>query len=478
MPPTPTALCAARALPRTLRVVALILASALAASSAGIPSSCSGVTEIVVGQSAGATAIELGAAEGLRTAILEASQLTTLPLRLVQYNHTTQEELLSNVKKLVEEDCAFLIAATTATSDSEPTLLANLKAYGVPLVGSMSASESLRDIANNTATFTRNYTGTAEEVTLPFVVNVRASGSDELNAVLSQVSQDWASLSRVALVAHDTPYGQWAYNYVDGSLEVLTGTSGLLSNAFLSQTNLTDTVLASSMAALFATATPKAIVLCTLPDATARVVTWLAQSSHSGIPVYAVAWTSGTALNAALDTATRALLNSKGYELYFTQEVPEPVPASLVGATPLIRKFNEAGTAYKSHSALEGYLTGWFIYEVLQQAAVRFSATVTRGDFLYTVFEDLRTFDVQGVTLGPYGDGGTDSSSTQTDDDACNQGVHEVFMTLFDPVNGTQTQLSEATLKFAGCMAPQWTSGGVLTLVGSVTLSDTTEDTE
>eukprot|EP00727_Mastigamoeba_balamuthi_P002893 m51a1_g12600 hypothetical protein (593) ;mRNA; f:1568-3714 len=415
----------------------------------GVPAACANVTDIVVGQSAGNTLNWQGAAEGLRAAIAQAALLTTLPIRLVQYNHSTEKELLANVKKLVEEDCAFLIAATTPQSATLSTLLADLKDYD---------------------------TGTAEEVTLPFVVNIRASGSDELNAVLTVLSDDWENLSQLALVAHDSTYGQWVFDYVDSSLKVLTGSSGVMSSAFVPTTEMNDSALESAMAALFATSTPKAIIVSTMPNTTAQVLDWLAHSSHSCVPVYMISWVSATDLSNSLNTTTKALLNKKSIELYLTQSMPDPVPDSLVGATPLVRKFNEAGTTHKSRAALEGYLTGWFIYEVVQQAAVRYSTTVTRGDFLYTIFEDLRTFDVQGVTLGPYGDGGTDSSSTQTDDDACNQGVHEVYMTFFDPVEGSQTQLAGDTLMFAGCMAPQWTSGGVLTLVGSVELSDADDD--
>eukprot|EP00727_Mastigamoeba_balamuthi_P013528 m51a1_g8799 putative pas domain-containing protein tyrosine kinase (1036) ;mRNA; r:248354-253665 len=445
----------------------------------GVPAACANVTDIVVGQSAGITLNWQGAAEGLRIAIAKAALLTTLPIRLVQYNHSSEAELLANVKKLVEEDCAFLIAATTPQSETEPALLATLRAYGVPLVGPMSASESLRDIANNTATFTRNHTGTAEEVTLPFVVNIRASGSDELNAVLKVVSGQWEDLSRLALVAHDSAYGQWVFDSVDSSLKVLTGSSGVMSSAFLPSTEMADSALESAMAALFATSTPKAIIVSTMPNTTAQVIEWLAHSSHSSIRVYAISWVSSTDLRSSLNTTTNALLDSQGIEIFLTNSMPNPTPSSRKTAAPLVRKFGDAGSMFNSRATLEGYLTGWFIYEVLQRSAARYSASVTRGDFLYAIFEGMRTFDVQGVTLGPYGDGGTDSTSRQTADDACNQGVHEVYVMPYNPPRGgRKAQTSETTLKFAGCMAPQWTSGGVLTLLGAVYLADAPEDSD
>eukprot|EP00727_Mastigamoeba_balamuthi_P013556 m51a1_g8823 putative extracellular ligandbinding (986) ;mRNA; f:353086-357417 len=438
-----------------LHAAALTLACAHSCWGAGLPAKCAGVTDIVVGVSMGKSMIEKGAAEGLLAAIREASKLTTLSIRPVQYNHTTE-------------------VTTTGISSTEPSLLQFLGGYGVPFVGSLSPTESLRVIDNRTASFTRS---TGSVVTLPIVVNVRASGSDELNAVLTYLAANWSTLSQVSLIAHNTPYGEWAYEYIDGSLKVLTGSSGVMSASFLGTDTMTDAQVSSAMKTLFTPSAPRAIIVCTTPNTTAQVVEWLAKSSYTGVPLYLVSWVSGTDMYTKLSSTAKELLDSKGFDMYFTQNMPTPTPSSLKGATPLVRKFNSAGTYYKSHSALEGYLVGWFVYEVLQEAAARYSTAPTRGDFVYTVFEDLRTFDVQGVILGPYGDGGTYSGSTQSSDDACNQGVHEVFLTKFEPMNGSQTQVADATIKFSGCNAPQWSSGGTVTLVSSVEVSGSTGGT-
>eukprot|EP00727_Mastigamoeba_balamuthi_P013578 m51a1_g8843 putative pas domain-containing protein tyrosine kinase (1217) ;mRNA; r:450006-454500 len=459
-----------------IALVLLLACSPQRARADTVPAKCAGVTDIVIGQSADNTQIDLGAAEGLRAAIAEAARLTKLPLRVVRYNHTTEEELMANVKRLVEEDCAFMIAATTATSVTQPSLLAYLKSYNVPFVGSLSSSQDLRSVANLTALFTRSTSTSA--VTLPFVVNVRPSASDELNAVLSILSHDWASLSQVALVVHNTPYGEWAYQYVDKSLRVLTGSTGLLSKFFFGTDPMTDEQVGSAMATLLKPTAPKTIIMGTIPSTTAQLVTWLAHSSYSDLSLYMlVSWMSGTDLYTSLDAQTKALLDSKNIRIHITQNMPDPAPASLKGAIPLIRRFDQSQSSYRSHSALEGYLVGWFIYEVAQHAAARYGLPLTHGDFLYTVFEDMRTFNVQGVTLGPYGDGGLgSSSSTQSASDACNQGVHDMYITTFEPSNGSQVQMAGAAFKFAGCIAPQWSAGGTVTLVGSVDNPDSTED--
>eukprot|EP00727_Mastigamoeba_balamuthi_P013570 m51a1_g8836 putative tkl protein kinase (1068) ;mRNA; r:413694-418914 len=454
--------------PVAVLVVALCAVWAQAASTT---SSCANMTDIVVGQSAGGSQIEQGAAEGLRAAIVAAAKLTQLPLRILQLNHSSEEQLVANVKTLVEDECVFLIAATTGTSATESTLMPYLKSVAVPFVGTLSASLDLRVVTNLTASFEISTSTVAAE--LPFVVNVRASGVDELNAVLSVLSENWSTLSEVSFVAHTMAYDYWAYNYVNSSLAVLTGSSGLLSAAFLG----TSAELSSAMSTLFtATASPKAIIVCTTPNTTAQFVSQLAQSSHTDIAVYLVSWSSPEDLDVRLTSATRALLAANGIDLFFTQNMPDPEPSDVSDAIPLVRKFTEAGTSYTSRSALEGYLAGWFIYDALQLAAERYSSTPTRGDFLYTIFEDVRTFDVQGTTLGPYGDGGTYSGSTQSSDDACNQGVHEIYMTQYFSVNNSVVQLSGSTLKFEGCSAPEWTSDSTVTIIGSVDDPDNDND--
>eukprot|EP00727_Mastigamoeba_balamuthi_P013573 m51a1_g8839 hypothetical protein (1192) ;mRNA; r:429480-433740 len=457
---------------------ALLLAVLMAAGGAsayGVVSNCS-VAEIVIGQSSGSTQVEQGGADGLRVAIEEAKLLTTLPLKLKQLNHSNEVELLKNMKTLVEENCAVMIASTRSTSATEPALLSLLRGYGVPLVGSQSPSNDMRNAtnSNNTASFTRS----SRSVTLPFVVNIRASGSDEFNAVLSLLSHNWTSLSHVGLIVRDSTYGHWAYNYIENSLQVLLSSgTGLAGNVFLPQGTMTDSQISSFMTTLFTGKSLDAVIVCTTPDVAEQIVTWLASSGRSGTKVYIVSWVSATDLSTALSADTKALLVSKGIAIHFTQNMPDAVPASLSTATSLVRRFNSASVQRKSRGTLEGYLTGWFIYEAIQQTVARNSLPLTLGDFLYTIFEDVRTFNVQGMTLGPYGDGGTSSStSTQSSDDACNQGVHEVFMTLWGPKNNSQTAVSGSAFKFAECMAPQWTSSSALTLIGSVTDSSSSTD--
>eukprot|EP00727_Mastigamoeba_balamuthi_P013572 m51a1_g8838 putative pas domain-containing protein tyrosine kinase (1226) ;mRNA; r:424224-428540 len=429
---------------------------------------------IVIGQSAGTSQIERAVAAGLRAAYDDFKQLSALSFDIQQLNHSSEAELLTNVKTLALTKCAFVIAATTGRSGTEPQLLKDLKTYGVPLVGTQSASQAMRNVLNLTMSFLKTgATGGTRATTLPYVVNVRASGYEELSAVLSVMAQDWENLSQISMVTHNRDFGHQAYQYVNDSIGVLTDSAaGVLSNILLEPEGVSDTQMTAQMESLFAKGTPKAIIICTTPNTTAQFLRALAKSSHSGFPLYFVSWVSPEDLVAQLGTSVLGQLAGKNMQLYFTQNMPDPAPAKLWTAISLIRKFSKTNVV-KTRAALEGYLVGWFIYEAAQEAAARNGLPLRRGDFLNTVFVDVRTFNVQGMTLGPYGDGGiSGGTDTQSESEACNQGVHDMYMTqLF--ANGSQTTVSGGALKFAGCTAPKMSSGSSVTLVGSIDWSDT-----
>eukprot|EP00727_Mastigamoeba_balamuthi_P013580 m51a1_g8845 putative pas domain-containing protein tyrosine kinase (2300) ;mRNA; r:460668-469566 len=424
---------------------------------------------LVIGMSTAETLMERGNADGLDAALREASRLTALHLELRRYPHSSEGELVANVRRLVEEDCVFMIAGKLGNTTTEATVVGMLRDHGVPLVGAMSDSDTLRDVAGNTAVFALN---SGESARLPMVVNVRASGTDELNAMLALISGDWENLASLAMVGQQTPFGRSAYAYLNDSLTFLTRRNGLLSHHLFRNERLAAEDLGEAEQSLFPRGkpSPTAVIVCTTPVATARFVKWLART-HGKVAVFAMSWCSASDLNATLDKETRALMKASNFTLFFTQSMlyPTPPPEKLPRSPALLRRFSEASVLHKSHAALEGYLTGWFIYEVAQQTATRAGLPLTRGDFLNIVFVDVRTFNVLDVTMGPYGDGGASGdSATQTAGDACNQGAHEVFMTKFEPLSGSQMPLAGASMRFSGCRAPKLSSQGSVTVVGSV----------
>eukprot|EP00727_Mastigamoeba_balamuthi_P013550 m51a1_g8818 putative kinase family protein (1013) ;mRNA; r:320878-325196 len=431
--------------------------------------------ELVIGVSSDRSLMQQGAVQGLRAAVAEASRYTRLRLRVVNRTHSSEHDLVRNVRALIEDECAFVVVGKPGTSATEAQILELLKNHSVPLVSPMSGSENLRDASKHVATFTRQGGGA---VTLPVVVNIRASAGDEMNIILSLLCSDWETMPFVSLVAQDTPQGNWSRVYVDRSLANLNVT-GLLSHHLFKNESPKKDELDEAERALFAgDRQPRTLIVCTTPNVTVPLVRRLARR-HAGLKVFLLSWASAADLRSALDDETKRILASNRVQLFFTQSMPFPTPApeQLARSTALIRSFNAANTKLKTHAALEGYLTGWFIYEAAQQAAARNGRNITRGDFLHTVFVDVRTFNVLGMTLGPYGDGGISggTSSTQSAEERCNQGVREVFITQFDPFAGLRP-VQGGSLPFSGCNAPRWYLRKAITTFGLVVAPGSRED--
>eukprot|EP00727_Mastigamoeba_balamuthi_P013598 m51a1_g8861 hypothetical protein (2311) ;mRNA; r:557910-567410 len=426
-------------------------------------------------QNVGKSQTELGAARGLQAAIDEVKQLTALPLRLVQYSYDSEAQLVNNTHTLVVHDCAFMIAASLSTIGTEAELLRLLVSYGLPIVGTLSASESHRQLSL-LSDFERidETTGAVHTMKLPLSINVRASGVEELNAVLSLLSGEWSALSSIGLVSHNTSFGNWAQRYADDALRAMTDNPwGLRSSIkFGLDENLTDMQMSQKIDDLFGSGKLETLIVATTPETTAHFVSRLLRSKYNirGLVMCFVACASPEDLGLLLSFEDKALLVRNDVHLLFTQNMPFPIPRDPSRAMPLLRRFarSKVPPDQRSHMALEGYLVGCFIFEVAQQAVFRNGLPLTPQSFLSTVFTDVRTFNVLGMTLGPYGDGGMSGDlSMQSTADACNQGVHEMHVTKYSPLDEWQEPQDGATFKFAGCRAPEWSAGARMTVVGS-----------
>eukprot|EP00727_Mastigamoeba_balamuthi_P013404 m51a1_g8687 putative pas domain-containing protein tyrosine kinase (1191) ;mRNA; r:15840-20269 len=428
---------------------------------------------VVVGVSVGPTAMERAAAEGLRAAVDEAARITQLGLTVLRLYHSSEEGLVDNVRALVDEHCAFAIAGRIGNSSTEARVLGWLANRSVPVVAPMAASGDLRNLTAHVARFPRRGGG---ETRLPLVVNVRASGSDELYHMLAMLARDWETAQRVAMAIQQTPFGHWAIGEVTRVLQVLRGnrTSSVPFQVLPNNEQLDWNALEAAGRRLFETEPrPKALIVClATPEAAVAVVKWMARSGAvpAGLSVFMTSWMSATDVAANLTVQERGLLVAKRVRLFFTQTVPDAGQGG--GAArldALHRRFAVADVPNKTRDALEGYLSGWFIYEVAQHAVARLGLPLTREKFLRTVFRDMRTFNVMGFGLGPYGDGGLgqDALSLQSANDSCNQGMHEVFLAQYNLSSRTLEHLPGASLKFAGCTAPTVASESDLTIVGS-----------
>eukprot|EP00727_Mastigamoeba_balamuthi_P013592 m51a1_g8856 putative serine threonine-protein kinase ctr1 (1042) ;mRNA; f:513306-517527 len=464
---------------RMLLLLLLLLAACCARAAESYPavsSRCATQGDLVIGLSADNSTMQRNAAAGLRAAIDEIRQVTKLPLTLLQLNHTDEEGLADNVVTLVTEGCAFVAVGRPGTSLIEERVLATLRHYNVPLVGALSGNEGLRNTRNHTGLF--YYRGA--KVRLPLVVNVRASGSDEINLVLQDLVRDWGSLGSVSLLAHNTPFGNWTRDYINSVLSFFALQNTLHTTALLGANR--DVEVAATQLFPAGKEPPKSIVVCTMAGPTWRLVRWLAHSGHANVTLYLLSWASAAGFNEKLDadSETRALLVRHRIEMRFTQSMPFPRPSSeeLATSSSLLWRFSKSAVRARTHAALEGYLTGWFIYEVAQQSVNRHGLPLTRSDFLSTVFIDVRTFNVLDMTLGPYGDGGISGVSQQAESEACNQGVHELYMTRFEASNSSLSPMPDRSLHFKDCKTPRLSSSREVTLVGMTVARGSSEDSQ
>eukprot|EP00727_Mastigamoeba_balamuthi_P013549 m51a1_g8817 putative flag-tagged protein kinase domain of mitogen-activated protein kinase kinase kinase (1247) ;mRNA; f:316271-320688 len=467
---------------------ALVLAAAcccscvVAAAGEGRSKRCQRNSSLVIGISVGPTLMERSAAAGFQAAFDEATAITRLPGLIQRYSHDTEDQLVANVQKMVTEDCAFIAVGRPGNSTTEDRVLSILREHRVPLVGFVSGSEGLRDVSKYTAKFLRSED--ESEVMLPLVVNVRGSETDELNIILTTLSRDLRLLANVSLVAEDTTLGRTARNYTHTALRNVFNKIGLLSSHLVPHYPASLGDLEEAEREVFGSplGQPQALIVATAPETTKSFVDHLARSGRTGLTLFMMSWSSALDLSQHLGRELCATLQERGFSLYFTQTMPFPSPAGeqLARSSSLIKRFNKLRLppSMTSHSALEGYLTGWFIYVAAQKAAARVGVNITQGDFLNTIFVDVRTFSVQGVTLGPYGDGGLSgvAEDTQSSGDACNQGVHEVFMIRLNLTTGREEPVPGGSFKFPGCTSQKWAKRDAVTFVGSIQNPQSADD--
>eukprot|EP00727_Mastigamoeba_balamuthi_P004049 m51a1_g13641 hypothetical protein (467) ;mRNA; f:210-1869 len=140
-----------------------------------------------------------------------------------------------------------------------------------------------------------------------------------------------------------------------------------------------------------------------------------------------------------------------------------------------MRRYGPRHGAY-SHASLEGYIVGRLITMAASRALELYGWPLTRASLLDAIFRDIRTFKLYDYTLGPYGDGVGWTGAAQTEEDWCNQGAHEVFMTGLDlTYDGALT--SADSFRFSGCSV-QWNDTSLKALIGykdqSTVVSDLT----
>eukprot|EP00727_Mastigamoeba_balamuthi_P008470 m51a1_g4245 hypothetical protein (667) ;mRNA; f:190092-192767 len=329
---------------------------------------------------------------------------------------------------------AFAIAGSVGSSASEAALKVLLSSAGsdgvpVPFVGSLASSQVLRNrsvVLQNTNSSTTNWrTG---------VVLARAGGEDELTAVLQFLMSAWEYLNNTSIFYEDSSLGLLSADYLGASLRALGA-------------SLHSSYKASMCGALIEEMT--------------------AQKKQDVLYVGTAVLTADE-LYRAVPQSTWDTLASLWGTVMFTQVVPMP---SSPDKYNIVKDFQKAMAEYQpgmnlSHASLEGFIAGRLITTAASRALELSGWPLTRASFLDAIFRDIRTFDLHGYTLGPYGDGVGETGATQTADDWCNQGAHQVFMVYMNPANGEPVTFDSFSLKFSGCSVAKWNSTSRMAIVG------------
>eukprot|EP00727_Mastigamoeba_balamuthi_P010696 m51a1_g6249 hypothetical protein (984) ;mRNA; r:63686-69052 len=459
----------------------------VAASHALYPNSTAGGKAVlVVGQSApftgphARTGTDVRA--GLEAAFAAANEASLVRFVLASLDDAYDEgRQASNTQALLCSGTngtgpAFAIAGSVGSSASEAalaTLLASVGSDGVPVpfIGALSSSEKLR---TRGSVLPSSRTG---------VALARAGGGDEISAIVSFLSDSWSYLNRTSVFCQDTPFARDALGYLVKSLQSNGGSTLLASYSHAVVTTESDlsAMAVKAADALCAHGDPKAVVLLALGSMSAALAQEMARRNKTSLLYVAMSFVSPEELRASLPQSTWETIDSQLSMFFFTQVVPLPVAFS--SKYRIVNEYQKAMHKYHpelgyTHASLEGFIAGRLVTTAASRALELYGWPLTRTSFLDTIFRDIRTFKLYGsYTLGPYGDGVGSTGATQTEDDWCNQGAHEVFMTEMDMAWGDLWSVDSWSFKFSGCSVSGWNDTSPKSLVGYVqTNTETSAD--
>eukprot|EP00727_Mastigamoeba_balamuthi_P008698 m51a1_g4450 putative serine threonine-protein kinase ctr1-like (1114) ;mRNA; r:150922-154987 len=306
------------------------------------------------------------------------------------------------------------------------------------------------------------------------VVLSRVDVIDEINAIVTFLARDWDVLNRTTVLCQEELSGHAVAIAVNDSVRAMGAT--LLSSVLYPDPGPGSTVdqlkaIAKNVTdRLLRNGAPRAVILATLGQLTGLVIEEMARRGVAGVQYVGTTWYLGEDLYRAVPKATWTKLSRElSSSVYFTQLVPMPTDQQLVVA----REYRRAMGKYHpelnySHASFEGFISGRLITMAAFRALELHGWPITRAGFLDVIFREVRTFDVYGYRLGPYGDGIGSEYGAQTEDDWCNQGAHEVFMTRMSLDTGELAEETSSSFKFQGCSSWGRTKLSTRTVVGFV----------
>eukprot|EP00727_Mastigamoeba_balamuthi_P008018 m51a1_g3837 hypothetical protein (1007) ;mRNA; f:337730-344058 len=446
-------------------------------------STAGGIAVLVVGQSAPFTGPHARTGTDVRAG-LEAALAAANEASLVQFVLASLDDAYddgrqaSNTQALLCSGAggtgpAFAIAGSVGSSASEAalaTLLASAGSDGVPVpfVGALTSSEKLRARAS---VLQSSRTGVALS---------RAGGGDEVSAIVSFLSDRWGVLNRTSVFYQDTPFARDAFGYLANALRSNDGSTLLSSYRHAVVATQSDLSAMAVKAAdlLCASGDPKAVVLLALGSMSAALVQEMARRNKTGLLYVAMSFVSAEELYTAVPHSTWEMFDAQKSLLFFTQVVPLPSDYDSNEYQKAMQKYQPRMNF--THASLEGFIAGRLVVTAASRALELNGWPLTRATFLDAIFRDIRTFKLYGsYTLGPYGDGVGTTGATQTADDWCNQGAHEIFMTQIEPLTGDLWDAISWSFKFSGCAVSGWNDTSPKSLVGYVqTDTDTSADVQ
>jgi branched-chain amino acid transport system substrate-binding protein len=281
-------------------------------------------------------------------------------LELVSRNDGYEPELaVAATRQLIEEDHVFALAGgvgTSALMAAEPLA----EEAGVPMVGPFTGADFLR------------------EASRPNVVNVRASYSEEIEAMVAHLTKD-RGVDRIGILYQDDSFGRGAFA---GLLRALDkrGLKPVGEGTFERNTRAVKTALAT-----IRKANPQAVIMIAPYGPCAEFVK-LSRQLHFEPTLLATSLTGLDALTAELGPAATGV--------FVTQVVPLPGDTSV----PAVARYRAALAALDPKASpdavgFEGYLVGRLIVAALQAAGPE----PTRKSFLGAIYG--HEFDLDGVVF-------------------------------------------------------------------------------
>jgi ABC-type branched-subunit amino acid transport system substrate-binding protein len=249
------------------------------------------------------------------------------------------DRAVANAKELITNDHAFALMAFYGSA-STAAVLPLLDTYGIPLIGTISGAEILRDPPN------------------PHIFHLRASYGDETAAIVKSLLT--VGLKRIAVLYQDDAFGQAG----------LKGVKAALSQAQLELVAVAsvprNSVALNPAVAEISKAKPQAIVLVALAQASAAFIKQVKPVSEQ------------TYFIALSPVGADQLIADLGKEIARGVQVAQVIPFPWSDRTKIAREYKQAIARYAKNAelsfyGLEGYINAKLVVTALERAAPTFT---------------------------------------------------------------------------------------------------------